>query len=99
MMGPAVGAERDVVAAAVVAAIDQHVADAARHFVAPGLGAVDRENGAGKAGQHSADENTLRLHHYRPDADRPRGLASGSPASPVHEFRDMVSWRVAPQSG
>ena len=27
-----------------------------------------------------------------PDSDRPRGLASVWPASPVHEFRDMVNW-------
>ena len=36
MMGPAVGAERDVVAAAVVAAIDQHVADAGFAHLAEG---------------------------------------------------------------
>jgi hypothetical protein len=36
MMGPAVGAERDVVAAAVVAAIDQHVADAGCAHLAEG---------------------------------------------------------------
>jgi hypothetical protein len=33
MIGPAVGADRDLVAAAVIAAIDQHIADAGgAHF-------------------------------------------------------------------
>ena len=27
-----------------------------------------------------------------PDSERPRGLTSVWPASPVHEFRDMVNW-------